>query len=210
MIINSHSLLELNHVQVPRNLLYFFEAARLLRLKDVQAMLRKAATSMLRPSLALLSTCQTSQSFDGTEPPRDSLEPFKFSDMWCSSRNLLPCDVVALRCAVEGELDRDGPQRMIHVAASLGDLPLLQALASIARSAKRSLNVNCFTLSGETPAMLAAAAGHAPALRFLMRNQADVAQRSRCKNRFTALDYAIANRHDEVARLLQDPLSLLA
>lgn len=106
-----------------------------------------------------------------------------------------------LRSALDGELDRDAPERMLHVAARMGQVSLLRLCLS-------KQDINSLSSGGQTPAMLAAAAGHAEALRYLMKNQADVARKSRAG--LTALDYAGRNAHPEVVRLLRDPFSRLA
>lgn len=107
-----------------------------------------------------------------------------------------------LRSALDGELDREAPERIIHVAASIGNMPVLRLALQAGQ------HINSFSAKGETPAMLAAAAGHAETLRYLLRNQADVARKSRAG--FTALEYAARNGHPEVVRLLRDPFSQLA
>jgi len=107
-----------------------------------------------------------------------------------------------LRSALDGELDCEAPERIIHVAASIGNMQVLRLALQAGQ------HVNSFSAKGETPAMLAAAAGHAETLRYLLRNQADVARKSRAG--FTALEYAARNGHPEVVRLLRDPFSRLA
>lgn len=107
-----------------------------------------------------------------------------------------------LRSALDGELDREAPERIIHVAASIGNMPVLRLALQAGQ------HINSFSAKGETPAMLAASAGHAETLRYLLRNQADVARKSRAG--FTALEYAARNGHPEVVRLLRDPFSQLA
>ena len=107
-----------------------------------------------------------------------------------------------LRSALDGELDREAPERIIHVAASIGNMQVLRLALQAGQ------HINSFSAKGETPAMLAAAAGHAETLRYLLRNQADVARKSRAG--FTALEYAARNGHPEVVRLLRDPFSRLA
>lgn len=127
-----------------------------------------------------------------------------------ATSNRPPLERSVLRSALEGQLDRQSPQRILHLAASLGDMHLLKAIIGEMQRTKApflsQLNSPCY--NGQTPAMLAAAAGHSPALRFLMRSRADVARKGR--GGFTALDYAVLNGHQDVARLLRDPFSRLA
>ena len=116
------------------------------------------------------------------------------------SGQLSPSQASTLHSALDGELDRDAVERMIHVAAQ-GQMIHVLGICVVKQ------DINSYSARGQTPAMLAAAMGHVETLRYLMRKHADVTLKSSAG---TALEMAKRHGHAEVVRLLRDPFSRLA
>lgn len=109
----------------------------------------------------------------------------------------------AMRAAVRQGVDRESGIKVLHVAAELGHLQLVQLALAEGQA------VNLVTRErGESPVMLAAAFNHVDVLRCLIRAKGDLSARS--KIGLSARGYAARQRHKEALRLIDDPFAQLA
>eukprot|EP00747_Dinoflagellata_sp_TGD_P045670 gnl/TRDRNA2_/TRDRNA2_143971_c0_seq1.p1 gnl/TRDRNA2_/TRDRNA2_143971_c0~~gnl/TRDRNA2_/TRDRNA2_143971_c0_seq1.p1 ORF type:complete len:509 (-),score=79.03 gnl/TRDRNA2_/TRDRNA2_143971_c0_seq1:17-1510(-) len=190
----------------PLRLLHLFRAACDMRLKELQSEVRTYLSAAVDPQSQRLrrllhavelgpgflrDECGVSEAEAGIEPEAGAQQDHSSSS------------VEALRCAVIGGIDREAGLLVAHAAAAEG---LLGPLC-LSKSAGQGVNSRS-RLGRKTPAMLAAAGGHAAVLRWLARNGADLTARD--DRGCCVHDLALDSGDASVLRLLNEPLLRLA
>lgn len=109
-------------------------------------------------------------------------------------------DMIAMDEKISNDEKRETLQKSLNMAASNGDVARIRKL--VGGKAKRYVNVNLSDEEGTVPLIYASCFGHSDVVAELLNAGADVNKQDR--NQWSALMWAMTNRHKQIAKLLLD------